>query len=177
MTSHMPLPSQASSRTSTTRMLFDLIVESGAEKRSLCAGCPTQGAHSDSGLSSALSLLTQTLPDQTTQHATPTAQSPASFSSPPSSSFWQRSAGADSAKKDESSPAGNMDESSAAGAESSSSTTAWQSAAENANLHAMVLRHMCQQSRDTQTEPNAASSATSCSYGDAGSTQAREVYC
>lgn len=121
-------------------------------------------------MSCALSLLTQALPDQTTQHATP--QSPASSSSSPSSSspFWRW--------KDESSPAGagNKDESSEAAMPESSSSSAWQSAAENVNLHAMVLRHMCQQGRDAQTEPDEASSTTSCSYGDAGSTQASSWY-
>lgn len=143
-----------------------------AQKQSLCAELPTHRTDSDSGLSSAFSVLTQALPDEATQQAIPTAQSPASFSSSPSLLFWQRLPSTDSAGKGESTTAGSKEEPSAAARAASSSSSAWQTAAENVGLHAMVLRHMCQQSRDAQTEPNEASSAASCSYGSPGPKQA-----
>lgn len=144
-----------------------------AQEDSMCAGLSTHRTDSASGLSSAFSVLTQALSDEATQQAIPTAQSPPSSSSSPSPLFWQRSASADSAGKDESTKAGSKDEPSAAAREaSSSSSTAWQTAAENVSLHAIVFRHMCQQSRDAQTKPYEANGAAPCSYGDPGSTQA-----
>lgn len=144
------------------------------ERCGSCAGCSPQGT--DSGLATALSVLTQALPDQAIKQEvhSPATQSPISPSSPSSSAFWRRSATPASARKGASpaARAGNQDESSAARA-GSSSGTAWQAAAENVSLHALVLSHMCQQGRDAQTEPDKADDPVSCSYGDLGSTQAR----
>ena len=147
------------------------------ERCGSCAGCSPQGT--DSSLATALSVLTQALPDQATKQEvhSPATQSPISPSSPSSSAFWRRSArkgaspAARAGNQDESSAAraGNQDESSAARA----GGTAWQAAAENVGLHALVLSHMCQQGRDAQTEPDKADDPVSCSYGDLGSTQAR----
>lgn len=70
--------------------------------------------------------------------------------------------------------AGDKDEEPAAAAaaeSSSSSSSAWQGAAENASLHALVLKHMCQQSRHAQTAPDEADGAVSCSYDSSGATQ------
>ena len=110
----------------------------------LIAGC--RAKREDSGLSKALAVLTQALPDQATSQSSPNPPSPASSSTPSSSPVWRQAVDRDSADADSSS-----DESSAAQAGSS---TAWQFAEENVRLHALILRHMCQQGTDAQTAPD-----------------------
>ena len=113
--------------------------------------CSLAGCHADSdasGLAKCLALLAQTLPDQAPDSASVFPAVSMSSSSPSPVQPWHQTAGADSASAESS-----LNESST-GRTDSSSSTAWQSAAENVQLHAQLLRHLCQHGTDTQTQPS-----------------------